>query len=224
MAIIGSFGDIVFEISKKKIQSFSDFTRTTQPRWEEHAILGNKPLPEFDGPGLDTITFSILFSAHLGVNPEKQMAKVREFARKGKKSLFIRGNKPISSNYWIITEVSEKHKTVDSKGNVLIIEADLTLLEYPNNKASKNNKAKVSTVKKQTTKNTSKTSKKTIGTITITAKSIHIRSGPGTGYKVLGYAMKGDKLTIYGIKNGWYMLGGGKYISSNSAYSTFKKG
>lgn len=73
-------------------------------------------------------------------------------------------------------------------------------------------------------KDNGSTSKKATGTMTITVKSVHIRGGPGVNNKVVGYAMKGDKLTVYGEKDGWYSLGGGKYISANNAYSSFKKG
>ncbi|MEK3976050.1 SH3 domain-containing protein [Psychrobacillus sp. FSL K6-1267] len=60
--------------------------------------------------------------------------------------------------------------------------------------------------------------------MTITVKSVHIRSGPSASAKVLGYAFKGQKLDVKSLKNGWYSLGQGKYITANSAYSSLKKG
>ncbi|MEY9975726.1 phage tail protein [Lysinibacillus sp. RC79] len=221
MAIIGSYGEIVFEVSPKKIQTFNDFQRTNSPRWQEHEIIGQKPILEFEGPGVDTISFKVLLRADLGVNPEEQLVKLRKFARWGQKALFIRGNKPISTNYWVITDLLEKHRHIDNQGNVLTIEVDLDLKEYVNRT---DNSATKKTMSSNQTNQASTTSNKATGTMSITVKSVHIRSGPGTNNKVIGYAMKGDTLTVYGEKDGWYSLGGGKYISANGSYSTFKKG
>lgn len=221
MAVIGSYAGLVFEISSEKNVTFNDFTRETTPRWDKHDIIQNKPLPEFRGPGIDEISFTIKFRADFGVNPEQEMAKLREFARKGHTSLFIRGNQPISVNHWVITKAKEVHKVVDNKGNIISMDVDLSLMEYP--------KSEVQSVKK--TINTpevktasSNSSLKAIGKMTITVKSVHIRSGPGVSHKVLGYAFKGDTLTVYGVSNGWYSLGGGKYITASNKYSTFTKG
>lgn len=221
MAVIGSYGEIVFEVSTDKIQTYKDFQRTNGPRWQEHAIIGQKPILEFEGPGVDAISFNVVLRADFGVNPEEQLVKLRKFARWGQKALFIRGNQPISTNYWVIDNLVEKHRNIDNLGNVLTIEVELNLKEYVNRTAI--SEAKKTMSSNQISNNTS-TSKTTIGTMTISVKSVHIRGGPGVDNKVLGYAMKGDKLTVYGEKDGWYSLGGGKYISANSAYSSFKKG
>lgn len=219
VAEIASFGEIVFEVSEDKILTYDQFTRTTEPRWIDHKIILDKPDLEFEGAGTDTISFKILLRAEFGINSEKQMAKIREFARRGKKALFIRGNKPISVNYWVIKKAVEVHKAVDQHGNVLTMEVELNLMEYPNKIKAESEKKTTSAIKKDSTKKS-----KQLGTLTITVKSVHIRSGPGVNNKVLGYAMKNDKLTVLGEKNGWYSLGGGKYITASSAYSTLKKG
>ena len=198
--------------------TYNEFQRTTEPRWFEHKVLHDKPELEFEGPGTDDISLKILLRAELGINPEKQMAKIREFARTGKKALFIRGNRPISVNYWVIKRAVEVHKVIDNKGNIITMEVELNLMEYPRETEDETKKKTTSSVKKASTAKASKQ----LGTITITVKSVHIRSGPGVNNKVLGYAMKNDKLKVTGKKNGWYAIGGGKYISANSAYSSFK--
>lgn len=220
MAEIGSFGDIVFIVSNKKILSYEDFQRIISPRWKEHNVLANKPLLEFEGPGADEISFTIVLSAGMGINPEAQMAKIRDFARRGKKALFIRGGKPISINHWVIDKAVERHQITDNKGNILKMAVELSLKEHAldTTEETKKTTANVKGV------STSVPSKKATGEITITVKSVHIRSGPGVNNKVIGYAMKGNKLKIYGEKNGWYSLGVGRYITANSEYSSLKKG
>ena len=53
------------------------------------------------------------------------------------------------------------------------------------------------------------------GAVTITAGSgVNIRSGPGTGYAVVGGLGYGARVSTYGSSNGWYRVSGG-WISSS---------
>lgn len=221
MGVIGSFLDLVFEVSEKKTQTFNDFTRTNEPRYQKHEIIGRKPKLEYIGPGVDSISFDIVFKAELGANPEQQLEMLRRYARVGNKGLFIRGNQPISVNYWVIERLVETHKRVDNLGNVLEIHVTIDLREYEKEE-EEIKKATASSAANSSSSSSSSATKKAIGKMKITAKSVHIRSGPGVENSVLGYAMNGDELTVYGVVNGWYDLGGGKYITANSAYSSFK--
>ena len=45
-----------------------------------------------------------------------------------------------------------------------------------------------------------------INTGTVTATSLNVRSGYGTGYDVIGILSKGDKVEIVESKNGWYKI------------------
>lgn len=217
---IGSYGDIIFEVSDKKAQTFKDFERSGSARWNDHEIIGMKSKSEFSGPGLDDLSITILLKAELGVNPIKQIEKLRAMKDGGKVAPFIVGDKPISKNYWSIQQMSESHKVIDSKGNTMSAEVSLSLKEY----VIKIKKKKAKTSKNKTKSASSSTKKKTLGKIEITVKSVHIRSGASTSAKGIGYAYKGDTLTVYSEKNGWYSLGKGKYITASSKYSTLKKG
>lgn len=221
MAIIGSFGEVVFEVTPKKLLSFNDLERSNKSRWAEHDIHGRKSKLEFEGAGLAEVNYRIFLRAENGVNPAKEIEKLTKMNDSGKAAHFILGNKPISPNKFVIMEVSEALKNIDAQGNIFSAEVSIKLKEYVEDKVEV----------KKTTSNTKPAEKKSTGekqknygTITITAKSIHIRSGPGTNNKVIGYAAKGDKLQVLSVKNGWYSLGGGKYISANAAYSSLKKG
>lgn len=219
MATIGSFGDVIFEVSKDKMLTFNDLEKKSSGRWNEHSIAGNKAKLEFDGPGLADLNYNILLRAEHGINPMKQVSRLERMQNRGEAHHFILGQKPIMINKLVVMDLTEKLRNIDQQGNVFTIEVTVSLKEYVESK----------TPVKKTTTNGKQTaaagnSKKTLGTITITVKSVHIRSGPGTKNKVLGYAMKNDKLTVYEEKNGWYSLGGGKYITSNKSYSTLKKG
>lgn len=219
MAVIGSFGTVVFEVTPNKINTFTDLEKSNKSRWSEHEIHGKKAKLEFEGAGLIDINYRLLLRVENGINPMKEIAKLEKMNDGGKAASFILGNKPISPNKFVITEISEALKNIDSRGNILSAEVTISLKEYVEGKAQ---------IKKTTT-NTKQPSRKSknekiVGKMTITVKSVYIRSGPGTKNKAIGVARKGDSLTVYGVKNGWYSLGGGKYISASSAYSTLKKG
>jgi phage protein U len=218
---IGSFGDIVFEVSNSRTKTFKDLERSGSARWDDHEIIGKKPKSEFIGPGLEEISFTILLKAELGINPIKELDKLRKMRDSGKVASFVIGGKPISQNYWSIQQTSESYKVVDRKGNILEAEVNIDLKEYYKKPKTAKKKKKSSSNKKNMLV---KLKKKSLGKITIIVKSVNIRSGPSTSHKVIGWALKGDTYTVYSKKNGWYSLGKGKYITADSAYSKLKKG
>lgn len=130
MAKIGSFGEIVFEVSEKKTQTFSNLKRSGSARWTEHEVNQKKPISEFNGAGLEEISFDILLKAELGVNPSKQLEKLRKMRDTGQVAYFIIGGKPISQNYWSIQQISESYDVIDNKGNILSAEVNISLKEY----------------------------------------------------------------------------------------------
>ena len=219
MASIGSFGPIVFEVTTDKILTFHNFSRSTEPRYVEHKVQRLKPRLEFEGEGIDPIKLSIRLKSWFGINPLAEMEKIRDYAQKGKRDLLIIGSKPVSPNHFVIKRAEETHQKVDNKGFVLEIDVQLELLEYVEETISE---TKPTTSSVKSSSSAANNGSKPTGEMKINVKSVHIRSGPGVNNKVLGYAMKGDDLKVYGIENGWYKLGGGKYITASDAYSSFK--
>lgn len=218
MATIGSFGDVIFEVSTNKLLTFNDLEKKSSAKWNEHDIQGNKAKLEFNGPGLIDISYRLLLRAEHGINPLKEIAKLEGMQNKGEAHHFILGQKPIAPNKFVIADVSSGLRNIDPNGNVFSAEVTVSLKEYVDSKVP---------VKKTTTntqKKTATSNKKSLGTMTITVKSVHIRNGPSIKHKVLGYAMENQKFTVYEEKNGWYSLGGGKYITASNSYSTLKKG
>lgn len=52
----------------------------------------------------------------------------------------------------------------------------------------------------------------------VTASSLNVRSGPGTGYEVVGNLSNGTKVTIVGEQNGWYQIkyNHGQWVNASS--------
>ena len=49
----------------------------------------------------------------------------------------------------------------------------------------------------------------------VTARGgLNVRSGAGTGYKIVGGLPKGTKVTVYETKNGWSRIGNGRWVCS----------
>lgn len=199
--------------------TFNNFERNGTARWSDHELIQNKSRSQFEAPGLEEVTYTVLLKAELGINPLKQIEKLREMKDTGKTAQMLIGRKPISQNQWSIQSMRERYNTIDNQGNILSAEVDLSLKEYViKKKATKSKKPAPKT------SSTPSKAKKALGKITIKVKSVHIRSGPTTSAKVVGYAYKGNTLPVYSMGNGWYSLGQGKYITANAAYSTLKKG
>lgn len=128
--MIGSFGDIVFEVSDKRIRTFDEFVRTIAGRWVDHEIIGKKPLSQWIGPGLDTISFKMRFDIALGLNPRIETDKLITIEREGKPYTLTIGNKGLGVYKWVITNLEVEYTTIDHKGNILVAEARLELKEW----------------------------------------------------------------------------------------------
>ncbi|OBZ09107.1 hypothetical protein A8L34_22545 [Bacillus sp. FJAT-27264] len=127
---IGSLGPVVFVVSEGAIRTIEDFNRSSATRWAQHDIIGKKPKKEFLGPGVDSVTFSVRFSAAFGLNPRKELDRLTVLDRSGKAMPLIIGRKSVGVSLWIIANQSQDWSKLDSMGNVLDAQVTITLEEY----------------------------------------------------------------------------------------------
>lgn len=128
--MIGSLGNVIFEVSGEQLRTFDDFSRDGNSRFAKHDVLGIKPVKQFIGPDLDKIKFKIHLSAALGVNPVLEIETLREYMQNGESLTLIIGGKPVGSGKYTIESINESWTVVDNKGNIISIDADLELEEY----------------------------------------------------------------------------------------------
>lgn len=128
--MLGSLGSIVFIASEKTLRTFKDFRRSGGGRYTAHEVLGQKPLTQWIGPGLDTVNFVMRFDAKFGVNPRKEMDNIVALERAGKALTLTIGGKGVGTALWIITGYEQTWSTVDNLGNVLTAEVSISLQEY----------------------------------------------------------------------------------------------
>jgi len=129
--VIGSWGDLVFEVSGEIAKTFQEFTEKSSGRWAEHETLNTAPLSEFLGPGLDELEMTIIFTTMLGVNPRDSYEDLRAAVRRGECNPLILGGIPLSDNSWRIDEISGASKVFGPRdGSVMWMEVSLTAKEY----------------------------------------------------------------------------------------------
>jgi phage protein U len=129
--VIGSWGDLVFEVSGNIAKTFQELSQKSSGRWTEHETINTAPLSEFLGPGLDELEITIIFTAMLGVDPRKSYEDLRAMVRKGEYYPFILGGFPLSDNLWRFTEISGNSTVFGPRdGKIMWMELSVTAKEY----------------------------------------------------------------------------------------------
>lgn len=131
---IGSLGEIAFEVSNyDRILTLDNYSKSISANYAEHEVIGSKPLLEFTGAKLQTISFDIRISSYLGYNPRKQMQQLIDYCEQGAVLSFILGDEPIGENKWVIESISEKAEQFMGNGEILSTMASVSLKEYIEN-------------------------------------------------------------------------------------------
>jgi len=129
--VIGSWGDLIFEVSGNVAKTFNRLTEKSTGRWAEHETINTAPLSEFLGPGLDELELSIIFTTMLGVDPQESYEALRMAERRGEYYPFILGGFPLSGNLWRINEISGTSTVFGPRdGNIMWMEVSITAKEY----------------------------------------------------------------------------------------------
>jgi len=129
--IIGSWGDLVFEVSGIGSLTFSELTQDTSGRWVTHEPINSAPISQFLGPGQDEVEMRIILTRMLGVDPEKCYSSLRQTVRKGLYFPLIIKGTPLSGNMWYIDKISGISKTFAAgTGEILWMELTCQFKEY----------------------------------------------------------------------------------------------
>lgn len=128
--MIGSLGDIVFEVSPDKVRTFRDLQIQRKANYTEHAIHGKKGLLEFTGFAAATGSLNIRLDAALGVNPKEEFDALLDVFNAHEAVAFILDGEPIGDGLWVIEDIDESFETVNNKGAAITLEVPLKLKEY----------------------------------------------------------------------------------------------
>lgn len=128
---IGAFGSsLVFKVSDKKVLTFKNMKREVSGNWGSMERIGQKPLPNFQGPSLQTITMEVKLDAMLGVKPRKMLERIEYLVESGQAETLVIGRNRIGKHQWVITKSSEAWNQILQKGELLRATVTLTLQEY----------------------------------------------------------------------------------------------
>lgn len=130
MAQIGCLGDIAFVVSANKVETIDNVVWSGSARYSEHSRHLINALTEFTGIDADRISFDILLSEYLGVDPMAELVKIWQYEREGKTLPLVIGSKAYGKYRWTIVEHSIKMKTFDRHGSVNGAAVSIKLLEY----------------------------------------------------------------------------------------------
>jgi phage protein U len=129
--MIGTLGDIVFQVNSEAARTLRDESRTGAPRYVEHDIHGAKPRSEFNGPGLDSISLTVDLSRNVGIiglEPIDELKKIRKYRDEGQVLTLILGGQ--NEGDFTIRDTAEERRIRSRDGELVSASVTLTLREY----------------------------------------------------------------------------------------------
>lgn len=130
MAVIGTWGDITFAVSRNQIKTFDGLKWGSGAKYSTHDRHLKEPLLEFTGTDVESMTFTMFFSAFLGVNPIAEVSKMLKAMRRGEVHRLVIGPKAYGTNKWVITKLSNSLNRYDNRGNLLVAKVSVTMKSY----------------------------------------------------------------------------------------------
>ena len=152
--MFAQLGNIQFNL----ITYFNGIDESQKHNYAEHQTIESKPKLQFIGDELDEINIKLNFHSSF-CNPESELKKLKDTAKKHEELSFILGNGKYIGKF-IIQEISSTTQQCDKLGNLISIESEIKLKEWSENNVKPKKKAKKQTAKqKQTNKPVKKTTK-----------------------------------------------------------------
>ena len=128
--MVGSLGDVVFEVSSEVVRTFKDFQMQHGANYIEHSIINRKGLLEFTGLKASSANFSVHLDAGLGVNPVKELEQLHNILKNHEAVPLIFDNEIQGDGLWVLESLDENFEVMDNHGTPIIIETSLKLREY----------------------------------------------------------------------------------------------
>jgi hypothetical protein len=133
MALLGAYGALIFECSRRRVHTFSDLTVSDSARFAQHDVHLQAPILEFCGPGLSEVSFTMNFNTMWNADPHISLVILRRYSKTGIVAPLLVGGKPLviySPNLWVLTSLGETHKWFTRDGILMGASADVSLKEY----------------------------------------------------------------------------------------------
>ena len=125
--MIGTLGDVVFEVSEDRVRTFIELSRSGAARLHEHMVVSQKPRLEFLGPDIDSIILPMRFDVAQGINPIVEINALRDYRDQGQRLALVIGGKFLGD--FAIERITETWERMDNRGNLLVASISVNLLE-----------------------------------------------------------------------------------------------
>ena len=126
---LGSYGDIIFTVSRDNVLTPEGIDLTISSKIEEHDNLGEAPYTEFIHRNLRSISLNIKLVYTL-TNISDALLKLEKICENGEYYPLILGNKPLSKHGFILIDFKQGIKSTNSNGELEVVNCSLTLKEY----------------------------------------------------------------------------------------------
>ncbi|WP_294446295.1 phage tail protein [uncultured Mailhella sp.] len=127
MGVIGTFGTLPFVCSSAFVLTFDGLSRELSVRWAQHDVIGAKPVMEYIGPDLASISMTIRFDSTLGLAPLLGLKKLKGMLEDGTARALIIGGEYFGR--FIMESVSEERRHHTGFGVCQVAEAKISLKE-----------------------------------------------------------------------------------------------
>jgi hypothetical protein len=127
---IGALGDIVFQVSAETVETLDKVTWSGAARYAKQDRHLKDSLTEFTGLEPDEISFEMLLSAYLGVDPYPELVKIWQYERNGKALTLVIGERTYGKWRWVIEKHSIKMQNFGKGGALMSATVSVNLLEY----------------------------------------------------------------------------------------------
>ena len=128
--MVGSLGEVVFEVSSESIRTFRDLSMQRSAKYVTHEVHGGKALLEFTGFAPISAALTVRLDAALGLNPTEELEALRGVLSRHEAVPFILDGTPQGDHLWVLESLDEKHEVLNSTGALIVAEVSLTLKEY----------------------------------------------------------------------------------------------
>ena len=127
---IGCLGELIFSVSDSLVQTLSNMQWSGSARYATHQRHLKDALAEFCGLEPDKISFDLVLSAFLGVEPQAELNKIWQYERSGEAVSLVIGDKAYGKYRWTILSLDLTVVNTDAKGNFISGTVAIELQEY----------------------------------------------------------------------------------------------
>ena len=135
--MIGSLGDVIFEVSDKKVSSINnELSRTYKSKISEHTAIYGPGMVRHQGRELIEISFGISLVSSLlpDSSPAEELDKIKTMWEFGEYGYLTFGGQTFGAFPFLIIDINEKNSYFNKKTSSFdVINLELTLKEYIDN-------------------------------------------------------------------------------------------